>query len=443
MKNIFAILLAMAVMGGVSSCVSEEDDIFEESSAQRLNHAISNYQEILMSAPNGWVMEYVANEIEPGYPMLVKFGTNGGVTIAAKNHYSSNNVYAEETSSWEMLGSNGPVLTFNTYNSLLHIFSTPEDIPDTGTDEDLNDEQGLGHEGDYEFVVVSADADHVQLRGTKHGLTINMFRLADDLDWTTYYDQIDAIKTSYFSKSIPSMILTVGNERFTIEGYTLANGTGGTLNDGIVQFYPEGGDPISQSTVIPYFVRLDGTLHLSTPYEGENEAFAVQDFTLGDDGLLHSTGEGQDAIIKSEVDQLLQSGSLKWRWNKNALAGEFATVYQKLENEIRAANYGTLQYLELSYDSSSSRIVLSYRTSRGLNGKYYFATKIDGETVSLEYAEGDTNASVFYERVNAMQELLQLMSTTFNVTPDAPLAVSTLTFADSANQQNSFNAKLS
>ena len=117
----------------MTSCVGEQEDIFDESSALRLEHAVSNYNDLLCSATNGWVMQYFARSSECGYPMLVKFSKSGAVEIAAKNKYSSNNVYAQESSLFEIISDNGPVLTFNSYNNLLHIFSTPEDIP--GTDD--------------------------------------------------------------------------------------------------------------------------------------------------------------------------------------------------------------------------------------------------------------------------------------------------------------------
>ena len=157
MKKVFSIIICGAVVAGFTSCKNEEEDIFGESSALRLNHAVATYDDLLTSAENGWVMEYFANEEEQGYPMLVKFDKSGAVTFAAKNHYSSNDVYATEESLYEVIADNGPVLSFNSYNTLFHIFADPADIPDTPIEE--SDETGVGHEGDYEFVIYEGDAD--------------------------------------------------------------------------------------------------------------------------------------------------------------------------------------------------------------------------------------------------------------------------------------------
>ena len=185
MKKVFSIILCGVVVAGFTSCGNEEEDIFDESSALRTNHAVATYSELLTSAENGWVMEYFANEEEPGYPMLMKFDKSGAVTIAAKNHYSNNNVYSTEESLYEVIADNGPVLTFNSNNTLFHVFSDPADILDTE-----EDELGRGHEGDYEFVIYEGDADHFYMKGKKRGYEINMYKLPADQAWDTYYDKL-------------------------------------------------------------------------------------------------------------------------------------------------------------------------------------------------------------------------------------------------------------
>ena len=137
---ICGVFLSLAMV----SCVPEEKDIFEESSALRLNHAIENYTDKLCSAENGWVMEYFSGSDYKGVLFLLKFSHDGSVTVAAKNDISTGGVYKEEKGLFEIIGDNGPVLSFNSYIPIFHEFSNPEDLPGTeGTNED-----GLGYEGD-------------------------------------------------------------------------------------------------------------------------------------------------------------------------------------------------------------------------------------------------------------------------------------------------------
>ena len=107
----------------------------------------------------------------------------------------------------------------------------------------------------YEFVIYEGDADHFVMKGKKHGLGINMYKLPADQSWDTYYDQIDEIKNSYFSPLIETNYLSVGEERYTITG----------MSDGVLDFVPEGGDPISQTvtddSVYCPFGRFNTSLH--------------------------------------------------------------------------------------------------------------------------------------------------------------------------------------
>lgn len=60
----------------LQSCLFSEDDIFEDSSTNRTNQALDNYQALLTSATNGWKLEYYpggkSHDIG-GVTMLMKF----------------------------------------------------------------------------------------------------------------------------------------------------------------------------------------------------------------------------------------------------------------------------------------------------------------------------------------------------------------------------------
>ena len=59
MKKIYSfIIMALMLCVGFASCSHEEDDLFGESAAQRLNKSVDKYQKLLTSSENGWVMEF-------------------------------------------------------------------------------------------------------------------------------------------------------------------------------------------------------------------------------------------------------------------------------------------------------------------------------------------------------------------------------------------------
>ena len=420
MKKVFSIIICGAVVAGFTSCKNEEEDIFGESSALRLNHAVATYDDLLTSAENGWVMEYFANEEEQGYPMLVKFDKSGAVTFAAKNHYSSNDVYATEESLYEVIADNGPVLSFNSYNTLFHIFADPADIPDTPIEE--SDETGVGHEGDYEFVIYEGDADHFVMKGKKHGLGINMYKLPADQSWDTYYDQIDEIKNSYFSAKIPTLWLTVGNERYTITD----------MSDGLFSFVPEGGDPVSQTVTTPYIVRLDGTVHLCNAFEGENEDLALQNFNLADDGTLQCVDEGQTANISFGTPVEFFNVS-NWRLDTENSDAAVLDAYNALNAKMRGDGYGNLQYMQFHYNTIPEKLEVTVRTNR-VNAITYFnytesnggasiAFTVDMAAMQASEEANVQNAVVLYETMPEFKAMMGMVATSFNIVTESPLRV--------------------
>ena len=63
MKKILSISLILAAALAFTSCVKEEEDIFDKSAAERLNEASDLYSKRLMASPNGWAMQlYPTNE---------------------------------------------------------------------------------------------------------------------------------------------------------------------------------------------------------------------------------------------------------------------------------------------------------------------------------------------------------------------------------------------
>ena len=253
-NKIFFVATVAASLAVLPSCKNEVDDLFDQSAAERIEQAMTDYREALCSAENGWEMLYFANGSEQGYNLLCKFNEDGSVKFAAKNEFSSAGKYAEEVSLFEMISDNGPVLTFNTYNNLFHIFADPNDIPSTGED----DETGYGHEGDYEFVVHEATADQILLKGKKYGISIYLRKLPADLAWEDYFTQVEANKAKYFNAKVKTIWLETATKRYTVQDMTT----------GIMSFVPEGGDAITQTLTKSFILTYDGKLHFITPYEG-------------------------------------------------------------------------------------------------------------------------------------------------------------------------------
>ena len=79
MKKIYYILFLLLAGFCFNSCVSEEEDLFDKSAAERMNEALTKYKAILQDDPQGWVMEfYPSDRSMGGYTYTAKFD-NGKV----------------------------------------------------------------------------------------------------------------------------------------------------------------------------------------------------------------------------------------------------------------------------------------------------------------------------------------------------------------------------
>ena len=121
MKKIFSILLTVAVSAfAFSSCVKDDEEVFEKSASVRLSEALTSAQKVLTGASNGWAMYYYPDPDQSygGYMYTMKF-TDTEVTVASELFDES------YTSLYKMTTDNGPVLSFDTNNYAFHYFSTP------------------------------------------------------------------------------------------------------------------------------------------------------------------------------------------------------------------------------------------------------------------------------------------------------------------------------
>lgn len=179
------ILYLLMIVSGIlaQSCTSDEDDVFDQSPAERMSAALTEYKAVLTGAPNGWVMEYYPEQDRSlgGYTYLCSFNSSGEVTFASE--IVTDNYGAGETANslYKLIADAGPVLSFDTHNEIFHYFAEP-----SGSDVD-------GYGGDYEFVFTEVSADSVIMKGKKYGNRIVMTPLAEGTDWSEYIQKIVAV----------------------------------------------------------------------------------------------------------------------------------------------------------------------------------------------------------------------------------------------------------
>lgn len=227
-----------------TSCRNEEENIWDESSIERLQKVQGEYAEVLTSAKNGWEMQYFPTVSEQGYIMAVKFNENGSVEVAANNQWTDDKYTKSAPSTWGINIDNGPVLSFNSYNSVFHIFSDPKEIE--GTDYGT----GLGMEGDYEFIMIDVPEDGVVvLKGKKRGTYAYLKRIPEGTDWEQFLTSIKTKQQTLVADNPSPMLLTVGDKQYNMWYKKSTN---------LLNIVPVGGDTITQEKLYHYTFNSTG-----------------------------------------------------------------------------------------------------------------------------------------------------------------------------------------
>lgn len=167
------VVLAASTLMLAAGCSPDTDNVFGASPAERQQQAAGHYTTVLESQQNGWALDFYPSELELGGLAYTALFANGKATLACEQPIDNSAVSGRYkaaqpvTSDYRIVNGRGVVLTFDTYNPLLHYWSQP-----SGTDYD-------GYASDYEFTFVSASPDSVILRGVKHGNLLRMYPLRE------------------------------------------------------------------------------------------------------------------------------------------------------------------------------------------------------------------------------------------------------------------------
>ena len=421
---------AVAVAAVASSCSREEDDIWSQSAAERLEAAKSEYHKILCSAPNGWEMYYFAGGDERGYNFLMKFASDS-VVIATRNSNTSN-AYAQESSAFEVIADDGPVLTFNTYNTLFHRYADPQ--PDQDVESD-----GVGSGGDYEFKLMEVTDTMIYMRGKKTGREIYMYPLDSNTDWEQYFTDIYAMRDSMFNSSIPTLWLE------------LADGVRYSITDAasqVMHLVPEGGDAITQTSTLSYVLTPRGFRWI-TDFPGDTiTTTPAREFVWNEEGTyLVSTAFGGDdctagATIKAPVlaDLFMEHGPV-WRVDADNLGGQFASAYSNLDAGLRDAfRTWYLNYINFTYYATADSYTMLVRNATS-NCRYYCTiTPEEGNIVSFNFdGTGDNNGMQVANRVPEVVDFYELLnSTKFELSSSSEISPSRILFTSVNNPADYF-----
>ncbi len=438
----FSAIAALLVSTGLASCTHEEADIFDKSAAVRAEEARKMYKDILVDKGGKWQMEYFTTEEEHGYIYLFTFRNDGTVTISGDNEYinmltnpeAKTPKYGSETSLWTVLSDNGPVLSLNSYNTIFHLFATPEDIPDTD-----RDEQGYGHKGDYEFDLMKYSNDTLYLEGKKNGANIIMTRVASETDDEAYLNEVVALADSFFNAKVPTVYVNLpGGYR-----HVVLNGA-----SQLPQFYPETGDYITEYVSRNAIITHDGftlgkSLTLRDSIDGND--YTIQHFIRQKDGSLLCTDDNRITITADALSRVATDSRISWRVDGTKSKGELGELFNKINSEMKAYNGSSMNYMNMGYTN--------YRNTDYVNtvfvyvkmkqaGRFsvisfpYEVTIVDDTSYKLTFLTDkfDNNAKVYLSKCPSFNSFInKLGSATIKCTSSSLLAPITMVEADSDN----------
>ena len=424
MKKILSLSIILAAGFSLTSCVNEEDDLFDHSAAERLNQLSDIYSARLEAQPNGWAMQYYpTNEDEApygsGYLILCDFDPDGSVKVAMDNIFSGNK-YSEDRSLWEVITDNGPVLSFNSYNKNMHAFSNPEDLPFTGTSEEPNNEQGKGAEGDYEFIVVDApeDASYMMLKGKKRGTYNLLTPIEQGVVYEDYLADVKAFHNTMFPSNYVSYdILRAGDEDFVFKN----------ANSGVPTIYPVGGDEVTQNEFCPflttkrgddYYIRFrDKQIVYYTesgaPDDESLQTYQELKYNPETDRFESTTIENvylEGNVPAKFFDEML-TGSRRFQMNRNSeMSEKMQVLYDNMYNAMRQKK-ANLQNIQFKYNESKVRAFIVYRSG----------TKTVQPAFDYDYSYNDDNLTL--SNMTPYDAAVNLLTTI----PEIDVFVNTLT----------------
>ena len=444
----FSAIAAVLMSASLASCNHEEADIFDQNAAHRTEEARKMYKEILLDKGGKWQMEYFTTEEEHGYVYLFTFRNDGTVTISGNNEYITkltnidSNVpsYGSETSMWTILSDNGPVLSFNSYNTIFHLFATPEDIP--GTE---RDEQGYGHSGDYEFDLMKFSNDTLYLEGKKNGAEIIMTRIAPETDDETYLNEVVALADSFFNAKVPAVYVNLpgGYRHVVLDGATQ-----------LPKFYPETGDYITEYVSRNAIITHDGftlgkPLTLRDSIDGND--YTIQHFIRQKDGSLLCTDDNRITITADALNKVVGDERLLWRVNAADCKGELGTAFAGLNTGFKAYNGSSLVHFNIGLNvlnntKSPYTMVVRIKTKRGsyLNMSVPYTVEYIGkDEIKFVLGEMDSNMKTFIDKVPAFQTMMnKLASSTFKCSSNSLIAPVNMVLTDSSDASSALGISI-
>ena len=325
LNKTFAILFAAVMILPVTSCLKEESDVFITPSSQRMQNYLENVRKILQKPTNGWALSYYPGSSSATCYMAVKFGAQ---QVTAFSQDAPNQAV---TSSYKLATDDGAVLSFDTYNSVLHYYATAS----------ADHYQARG--GDFEFDIISVSAERIVLRGKRSRNLCYLDPLSTDA--TSFLTEMVAAKNALSIVAFSGEV-TGG----LVDGFL--DGTSNTLSIG------RRGAEASEMVSARYMI-VPGGIHINEPFTFQGVTF--QDFEYNEDPDDASKGTFTGSGIT--FDKVIPEGYVPYNQFLGKWTLDWYTDHRTFDVELVALEDGTS--FKMKGLSTFFEPVIGYNSARG------------------------------------------------------------------------------
>ena len=309
MKRLSYIFTTILAAVSLSSCFNEIEDVFPQSSTERLTQEEQECLDLLLSSEQGWLVQYYpsASRTYGGFAYAMKFGEDGNVTVAFEQ---ASDPEVTVTSHYSINGSSSVTLTFDTYNDYIHALSDPDFYG------------GNTFEGDFEFAFIDGSSERIEFRGIKTGNRIVFIALDAETDIISAINNVLDMKNQYFmSYNLGGSIAMECDP----QGYNN------------LYYTPDPQNPYAVQEV-PFAYSVDGLTFYEPVPVG---AGSVQDFAWNEEKECFVSKEDASVELVGERNPMFMDyedylGTYTLNYNRNA----------SIEVTLTPAEYGSTYYME-------------------------------------------------------------------------------------------------
>ena len=382
MKKLMNIMMVCAVMAVFTSCKNEVDDVFDKTATERINAALTSYNDILKSASNGWIMYFYGSQQYGGYNVLMKFHDDATATIAnerVSNETFSVPTFPTERSHYKLEQSAGVILSFDEYNSVFHYYSDPVNPDGIGTN-------GTGFGGDLEFRIISATPERIEMLGKKTLNKIVMVPLPANMIWDEYLCEIKRIEADMSAANVyvsvgGDSIPTATNSPYRRFTFTLKDANGNittetapyvvTLNG--YKFYRKvtlNGKEVENFSYVPntmeYPESSDNSVQLRLVVPPLNQQFVKGWWYFYENGM-----SADNAALWKTYAQAVSASQPTWTYLRYLQVGEYEYQNAKTFGLTGTNSYSHHYNIKYTLEGDDKIKFEQVTDFKGLNGAYF------------------------------------------------------------------------